>query len=978
LECGGLDAAFSMEDFRKQNILRFAEWTRQHVKGDEKGEAQIFLDHLFHAFGQKGCLDVGGQPEFRIRRAREDGGGTAFADYVWKPVVLIEMKRRGTELNRHYQQAFEYWTRLAPGRPRYVVLCNFDEFWVYDFDSAQLDTPVDTVTLEELPSRYGPLAFLFPTQETPVFGNYHEGVTRKAADLLAVCFNKLILRVERPVAQRFILQMLVAFFAEDIGLLEQDLVRRLLDECRKPSDSYDLLGGLFHAMNAPQNPGGRFKGVDYFNGGIFREPANIELEEDEVAQLRQASRADWSKVRPEIFGTLFEHSMEKTERHALGGHYTSPADIMKIVGPTITDPWREQIEGARTLDRLIALRERMRHYTVLDPACGSGNFLYLAYRELKRLEVRLNERITEKDPRQVTGQAGLGFVTARQFYGIDIVPFAVELAKVTMMIARKLAIDELHVTEPALPLDNLDDNFLVADALLDDSSNPRPWPKADVIIGNPPFLGAKRLKPERGADYVNRLRKAYPEIPGMADYCVHWIRRAHDHLPPSTGEDPVAGRAGLVGTQNIRNNQSRVGGLDYVVKTGTILEAVENEPWSGEANVHVSIVNWVKTHDRAVLPLNRKLWVRSEEEDFELKELDRSINPAARRFELALRLGKHINSSLSFDTDVSSKRVLDCNKKPKRCFQGKIPGYEGFLLDADQARRIREDSRAVVVPFLTGREMLGGARISRWAIDFDALNIIEAAKHESAFAHCQRFVLPEVKRTLKDAGTAGSDMVGGRRAHLDRWWQFWNSRVELTAVLKKIPRFIGCSRVTRRPVMVFISSRICPSDLIQVFAFRDDYSFGILQSFCHFEWFRKSSRLKVESDVRYSSRTVFETFPWPQRPARQQVNEVAEAGREVRRIRAAALDRASGGLRSVYRNMELPGKSPLKDAHAALDAAVLEAYGFSAGEEILSQLMELNLSVAARIDAGEAVTAPGVPSSYGDQTSLITDDCIRP
>ncbi len=121
--------------------------------------------------------------------------------------------------------------------------------------------------------------------------------------------------------------------------------------------------------------------------------------------------------------------------------------------------------------------------------------------------------------------------------------------------------------------------------------------QVDVIIGNPPFLGAKRLKPERGPDYVNAIRRAYPDVPGMADYCVYWFRKAHNHLPACTAKDRVAGRAGLVGTQNIRNNQSRVGGLDHIVQTGTIIEAVDNQPWSGEANVHVSIVDWVKTQD---------------------------------------------------------------------------------------------------------------------------------------------------------------------------------------------------------------------------------------------------------------------------------------------------------------------------------------------------------------------------------------------
>ena len=124
----------------RDKLAEFTEWCAQHITGDEKGQAQIFLDRLFQAFGQGGSLDVGGAPEFRIRKDQEDGGGTAFADYVWKPVVLVEMKKRGENLQKHYRQAFDYWTRLVPNRPRYVVLCNFDEFRVYDFDT-DLDAP---------------------------------------------------------------------------------------------------------------------------------------------------------------------------------------------------------------------------------------------------------------------------------------------------------------------------------------------------------------------------------------------------------------------------------------------------------------------------------------------------------------------------------------------------------------------------------------------------------------------------------------------------------------------------------------------------------------------------------------------------------------------------------------------------------------------------------------------------------------------
>ena len=480
---------------RYDALSTFVTWYREHITGDEKGEAQIFLDRLFQAFGLGGIKEAGATLEMRV--AKRDTSGTSFADLVWKPVVLLEMKRRGENLQKHYRQAFDYWVPLVPGRPQYVVLCNFDEFWVYDFDT-DLDTPKDNVATADLPDRWGALAFL--AREKPTFGLDRVAVTREAADKLALLFNRLVARgVDRESAQRFVLQMLVALFAEDIGLLDKYFLSRLLDDCITPADTYDLIGGLFEAMNThPPKTGGRFKGVDYFDGGLFTLPARLELQMSELELLREATTFDWSKVQPEIFGTLFQHSLGRDDRRTFGAHFTHPADIMKIVSPTIVDPWRQQIEGAKTLSRLLELRDRLHRFRVLDPACGSGNFLYIAYRELKRLEARLYERVADFPSRPGTEQVRLSFLGAQNFYGTDVLPFAVEIAKVTMVIARKLAIDELHISERALPLANLDRNFLAGDALLTANGGRTVWPEADAIIGNPPFAGAKLLKPERG------------------------------------------------------------------------------------------------------------------------------------------------------------------------------------------------------------------------------------------------------------------------------------------------------------------------------------------------------------------------------------------------------------------------------------------------------------------------------------------------
>jgi len=728
----------AMETERAKRLANFVSWVGANIKGDEKGEAQVFLDRFFQAFGHAGLKEAGATLEERIKKA--DRKGTSFADLVWKPVVLIEMKKRGEDLTRHYRQAFDYWTRLVPGRPRYVMLCNFDEFWVYDFDT-QMDAPVDRVKVAELETRWGALGFLFPKPLVPIFGNDHVAVTRKAADQLADCFNLMVHpnrpggAVDQPLAQRFILQMLVALFAEDIGMLPRYLVDHLLEGCKTKQDSRDLIGGLFEAMNTREKTADdRYQGVDYFNGGLFAEPARVELRLDEVGLLKAASHEDWSKVQPEIFGTLFQHSLGKVQRRAFGQHFTHPTDIMKIVGPRIVEPWRKLIEEADTLKRLNQLWQRMHDFIVLDPACGSGNFLYIAYRELKRLEARLFERMAEKSGRLDPAQMMFGFVTARQFFGIDINPFAVELAKVTMMIARKLAIDELHITEKALPLDNLDENFTAADALIDELGNPAQWPAADVIIGNPPFAGAKLLKPERGPDYVNAVRRAYPEVPGMADYCVYWFRKAHDHLRSCTTEDPVAGRAGLVGTQNIRNNQSRVGGLDYVVQSGTIVEAVENQPWSGEANVHVSIANWIKTQDPALVPSKRRLWFKLESKAKANRKKGQGL--ALKEYEFDVRECAHINLALSDEISVSGAVALATNGGLS--YTGQYPRHGGFWLTKEQAAGMlakRKKNLDVLFPCIIGNDLLTSGRPSRWIIDFQQMNVLESQQYVDTFDH---------------------------------------------------------------------------------------------------------------------------------------------------------------------------------------------------------------------------------------------------
>ena len=788
------------------------------------------------------------------------------------------MKKRGEKLQRHYQQAFEYWTQIIPNRPRYVVLCNFDEFWIYDFDQ-QLDEPMDIVSLEQMEQRISAFGFLLPQERKPLFQNNRVNVTREAADKVAAVFNKMVKRGEdRERAQRFILQCVVAMFAEDADLLPNDLFVTLLDDCRQGGSTYDLIGNLFRQMNTEDRArGGRFAAVPYFNGGIFSTVDPVELTKPEIERLEDAAKEDWSKIQPAIFGTLFQSSLLKEERHALGAHFTSEADIQSVVLPTIVRPWRKRIEAAKTLKDLTALRRELLKFRVLDPACGSGNFLYVAFRELRRIELAILAKIHDVYGAKAREQAGSKTqVSINQFFGIELSPFGAELAKVTLMLAKELAIDEARhwldsdqqqmaiEFEQPLPLDNLDNNILCGDALFLD------WPEANAVVGNPPYQSKNKMQQEFGVAYQHKLRERFPDVPGMADYCVYWFRKAHDHL--SEG-----GRAGLVGTNTIRQNYSREGSLDYIDDHGgTITEAISSQVWSGDAVVHVSIVNWMKGEQ----PGKKRLsWQNGDDIDspWEFKELN------------------HINSALSPKTDVTDATRLSINMNCEACYQGQTPGNDGFLLTVDQAKRMIEKNRQnaeVLFPYLTGDDLLSHnpPRPQRRIIDLQPRDMVAASAYKEPFEYVKTMVLPSRQTAAKEEAERNKEVleqnpkakVNHHHANfLKHWWLMSYPREELIGQITALPRYIACSRVTKRPIFDFVSRSVRPSDAMQVFVFQDDYSFGILQSGIHWQWFvLRCSTLK--GDFRYTSNTVFDTFPWPQSPKDKSIVQVAKASVSLR------------------------------------------------------------------------------------------------
>jgi len=954
-----------MTEAQKKSLKEFVDYVRAHLEGDEKGEAQVFLEKLIIAFGNPGHREVGAKLEARVK---EKGQHTRFADLLWSPRVLIEMKKRGENLEKHRHQATEYWLKLIP-HPRYVVLCNFDEFWIYDFN-IQVEEPVDKIALDSLPDRYRALAFLSPDwtpKQKIVFLNNLVEVTRSAAKHVAQVYNSLVNRgINKDYAQLFVLQCVFALFAEDIELLEKEFFTKLLLECRDGASTYDLLGGLFRQMNkqtrAPGNS--RYRNVVYFDGGLFAREAPIDLEAEEIDHLLRAATEDWSKVQPAIFGAIFENSLGKEERHADGAHYTHEADILKVVIPTIVEPWQERIQKASTLKDLLALKEELTTYRVLDPACGSGNFLYVAYRALKRLEADLNLRINNEfsgKKAQVKGR--ISQISTTQFFGMDINPFAVDLAKVTLVIAKKLAIDETEIVmanqqmllpiqwDVALPLDNLDENITCRDALFVE------WPTTEAVIGNPPYQGKKNLKRELGLAYVEKLRQKYPTtvVSGRADYCVFWFRLAHDNLPKN-------GRAGLIGTNHIRRTYSRKAGLDYIIANGaTITEAVATQVWPGDSDVHVSIVNWIKGKQSG----KKKIWTQHGDKvdsEFTVDEVD------------------VITGSLSATYDAGDAFELKVNTETKIFWQGQTHGNDGFLLTLEQAEGMAKDqtSRGVLHPYLIGLDLLRrvGSLPSRYVIDLNRCDdVVAACRHKLAFDHLKKHVMPDMKKAADKEFEETGKRIGDRQRHFKKWWKFWRGRQDLMDLIANLPRYIVFSRHMKRPIAEFVDPGIHPNDALQIFTVADDYSFGVLQSSAHAVWFKERGGT-LTARTRMTPEMGFVTFPWPQEPTLTQVKAIAKAAVELRVLRRKLMNQNNWTFKNLYDTMDVPGTNRLLDAHAALDIAVREAYGMKKKDDALEFLVNLNTALTDEEEQGHRIVGPGIPPCVKKPNELISTDRI--
>lgn len=938
-----------------------AKW--RDVTTNERASAQPHFNDLCRLLGQPTPHDIDPHGDFyRFEKPlTKVGGGAGFADVWRKDRFAWEYKTRGKypNLSAAYQQLLLYKEDLD--NPPVLAACDIANYEVHIAFTGH-KTVIERFTHEDLATvstrDFLRLAFTQPQQLCPeekVFS-----ITEKIAADFAQVAQWLEQRGYEPHrVARFFMKLLFAMFAEDIGLLPNSLLTASIKQAIfNPAEFNDLIRPLFRTMR----DGGYFgptNKVPHFNGGLFEDDDAIPLNADDLMFLHRAAEQKWEDVEPAIFGTLLERSLDPTKRAQLGAHYTSRDDILLIIEPVLMQPLRREWQA--TITEIEALRpsweassgSRRQHYQhqieghifgfmqrlsttrVLDPACGSGNFLYVALHEMKALEKAVMQYAT-----------GIGLptvvelgVSPHQFFGIELNPFAAELAQVVVWIGYlqwKRKNGFWDVPDPVL---QKLDTIHCSDALLAHTADGQPfqpeWPTADVIVGNPPFLGGKRLRTELGDRYVQALFALYDgKVPREADLVAYWFERARALIATH-----VSQRAGLLATQSIRAGANRKV-LEQVKKTGDLFMAWSDRSWVLDgAAVRVSMVGF----DGG-------------------EEQNRVLNGVP---------VQTINSDLTGAIDLTQARQLAENLG--KTFMGDTkggafdvaPDVAARLLAAPLNRNSRPNSD-VVRPWVNGLDITRRPR-GMWIIDF-GVNMPEsdAAQYEVPFEYVLQNVKPERS-------------TNNRAVYRERWWIHMEPRPAMRAATASLSRCITTPRVARHRIFAWIPAQALPDSRLYIFARDDDYFFGVLHSRIHELWsLATSSRHGVGNDPTYNNTTCFETFPLPWPPGCEPVDDprveaIAHAARDLVKLRDAWLN-PSALLDDVEESrVDLPPFMPLEqrtltnlynrrpdwlvEAHKALDMAVLDAYSWPhdlSDDEILARLLSLNLERAAHQGAVEA------------------------
>ena len=853
----------------------------------------------------------------------------------------------------------------------------------------------------------------------------------------------------------FLTRSLFSMFAEDVELLPKGSFLKLL---QRHASNPPALQGMLRALWMDMDQGGFSAALSThvlkFNGKLFKDPTkdgySLLLNTEQIAQLTRAAQANWREVEPAIFGTLLERALSPTERHALGAHYTPRAYVERLVLPTVVEPLRAdwanvqaaavllaseaaELTGKAHENKMLEARGELKQFhhqlctlRVLDPACGSGNFLYVTLEHLKRLEGEVINQLEAFGETQSTLGLEGETVTPQQLLGIELNERAAALAELVLWIGylqwhirtrgnKAVAEPVVHdygnieCRDAVLSWADTDlaydaDGQLlsrwdgktfkthpVTGALVPDEAAMVPqwryirpaqakWPKADFIVGNPPFIGASTMRAALGDGYVEALRKTWPEVPESADFVMHWWSRAA--LMVTTGKTR---QFGLITTNSLRQTFNRRVVQAALDKNLQLTYAIPDHPWVDSANgAAVRIAMTVGTRARAA-KLGSDPRPKAAGSDPDLAEhsttarlLTLTSETTGDFGEVDVTLAEHnglIHADLSVGANVASAVALESNANLSN--RGHELGSAGFIVTAEEAALLLpplpeegegggNPAQTIIRDYRNGRDLTGEPR---------NVNVIDAFGFS---ADELRTKYPAIYQRLHDRVKPERD-VNRMDSVRERWWLHRRLREDLRAMVKNLPRYIATVETAKHRTFQFLDVSILPDNMLIAMGSKDAFHLGVLSSQSHaaWAWANGSSLGMYIGNVRYNKSRCFETFPFPDEDTGltpELHNKIAELAEQIdahrKRQQAAHPGLTLTGIYNVLEafkaGRELTAKEKtihtqglvgvLKELHDELDAAVLQAYGLEAGlsnDALLTHLVSLNAQRAAEEKTGK-------------------------
>jgi hypothetical protein len=966
--------------------------TKHRNEGDSHGRIDLYKKHSFVLEAKqsrlKGAKKITGQNDLFAADVPENSRGRRGADRAWD-VLMLNAKRQAEE----YARALP----ASHGWPPFILICDVGHcIEIYaDFsgqgknytqfpDRQTFRVYLEDLRNEDVRERLRKI-WLDPSSLDPAQASAK--VTRDIAKRLA----QVSLALERKnypaqAVAMFLMRCLFTMFAEDVGLLPEKSFKEILEECEKNPDVFRHdVTQLWEAMNTGGWAHALRKEVKKFNGEFFKSSAALPLGREEIGELRQAATYSWKEVDPSIFGTLLEQALDPDERDRLGAHYTPRAYVERLVVATVIEPLREDwrnVQAAAEVKRasgdlsgaaaeVQAFHDKLCDTRVLDPACGTGNFLYVSLELMKRLEGEVLEALLDLGGQEALRGLGSHSIDPHQFLGIEINPRAGAIAELVLWIGYLQWHFRTKGAAPDEPILRAFRNIQVKNAVLTWDGDPIPkildgkesypnarqpeWPGAEYIVGNPPFIGASFLRARLGDAFAEALWVAHPQVNESADFVMFWWDRAAELL---TRKGTLLRRFGFITTNSISQVfQRRVVERRLTAKRPiSLVVAIPDHPWTrateGAAAVRIAMTVASAGATEGLL-----------QEVVQETALDTDAPQILFKQSFGV-----IHSDLTIGVDVTAAKALDASQgisspgvklhgsgfvvsrqEAEHLGLGKRPGLEKYIREYRHGRDLTSRPRGVLVIDLFG---LGEDEIRR------------------EFPEIYQHVKLEVKEKITINGKGEQEFVGrdwnNRESYKEKWWIFGEPREELRPALTNLSRYIVTVETTKHRTFQFLDSVILPDNMLIAIAIDDAAFLGILSSRIHVTWaLRAGGWLGVGNDPRYSKSRCFDPFPFPeanniQRQSIRVIAEELDAHRkrvlaEHSHLTLTALYNVLEKIRAGTKPDEFDGNDRrvfddglvliIKELHDRLDVAVAEAYGWAADlsdDEILAKLVALN------------------------------------